>query len=307
VRTTLIHNVGAGGTVRSTERMLELLQESGYDAVHVPTETAADLGAALKDPGELVVVAGGDGTVRGVVLALLARPTPPVPLALVPLGTANNIARTLSLTDSPETLLRGLASPQRRPFDLGHLSAPWGEAWFLEAFGLGLIAQGMSSYDPTQGKSVVRAAQAAAQVLSQLEAQDCALELDGVSLSGRYLAVELMNTAAMGLRFRLAPDADPSDGLLDVVLVAEDARVGVNSYLVNLAAGSLGELPNVEVRRGKRFKMLWDGLPLHLDEEVVRGGQVAAGVNGGVIDVELRAGALEFWLPRYSQVAHGEG
>lgn len=158
MRATLIHNVNAGGTFRlSSERILELLSESGYDTVHLPTEDEHELktvlGDPLYDPGELVVVAGGDGTIRAVALALLGRPGPRVPLALVPLGTANNIAHTLSLTAPPETLLRGLAAPQRRAFDLGHLSAPWGEGWFLEAFGVGLIARGWTATSPHRARA----------------------------------------------------------------------------------------------------------------------------------------------------------
>lgn len=283
----------------STKRILDLLREAGYDAEHRPTEGEVELAAALRDPGDLVVAAGGDGTVRGVALALAQRPGGDVPLAIAPLGTANNIARTLSLTARTEDLLRGLATPQKRPFDLGLIRAPWGEAHFLEAFGFGLFAQGLANYHPDEGKSLFRALRAAIQTLTHYQAREWQLELDGENLSGRYLMVELMNTAAMGLRLRLAPGADPSDGLFEVVLVREDKSVGINSYIVKLAAGHIEKLPNVTVRRGRHLKLHWDGPPVHFDEEI-RGSDPDKFLEaiGGTIEVEIRPGALELWLPQ---------
>ena len=300
-RATLIHNGHAAGRLRlSTDRIIQLLGEAGYDAVYVPTASEAELAAALLDPGDLVVAAGGDGTVRGVALALAAAGAD-VPLALAPLGTANNIAHTLGLTDVTENLLRGLATPQPRPFDLGLIRAPWGEARFLEAFGVGLFAEGMKAYNPEARKSLVRMLQAATQTLTHLEARTWQLSLDGRDLSGRYLMLEVMNTEAMGLRLRLAPNADPSDGFFDVVLVHEDERVGVGTYLSKLVEGELETLPNLEIIRGRRLTLGWDGWPLHFDEEVY--GDELDPNSGGEIDLELQAGALTLWLPEQTQPA----
>ena len=300
-RATLIHNAHAAGRLRlSTGRIVELLGEAGYDAEYVPTQSEDDLAAALQDPGDLVVAAGGDGTIRGVALALAALGSS-VPLALAPLGTANNIARTLGLTDSTETLLRGLANPQPRPFDLGLIRAPWGEARFLEAFGVGLFAEGLRQYSPDERKSLMRMAEAALETLTQAEAREWQCELDGRDLSGRYLILEVMNTQAMGLRLRLAPDANPSDGLFDVVRVSEDDTVGFGAYLTKLAEGDLETLPNVEIVRGKRLNLRWHGLPLHFDEEVR--GDDPAREPGGELELTVQAGALTLWLPGLSEVA----
>ena len=295
IRATLIHNAHAAGRLRlSTERLTDLLGEAGYDAKYAPTESEADLAAALADPGDLVVAAGGDGTIRGVALALAAAGSR-VPLAPIPLGTANNIGHTLGLTASTETLLRGLADPRPRPFDLGLIRAPWGEARFLEAFGVGLFADGMNNYDPKEQKSLFRIVQAAVDTMTHYDAGLWECELDGRDLSGRYLLLEVMNTQATGLRLRLAPDADPSDGMFDVVRVHDDDTVGFAAYLSKLAEGQLETLPNVEVTRGKRLKLRWNGLPLHFDEEV-RGDDPPCD-PGGELEVTLQPGALTLWLP----------
>lgn len=294
-RVTLIHNERAAGRFRmSTARILELLGEAGYAGEHVPTETEADLKAALGDAGDLVVAAGGDGTVRGVALTLAALGSR-VPLAPLPLGTANNIARTLGLVGTTEALVRGLARPYRRPFDLGCVHAPWGGAHFLEAFGVGLFAHGMEQYRPQAGKSLLRAARAAFETFLRYEARDYRLELGGVDYSGRYLMVEVMNTAAMGLRLHIAPGADPSDGLFDVMLVREDRTVSPFRYLRGFATSGLDAFPNALRVRTDTVKLLWDGLPLHFDEEVR--GDDDGSVPGGDLTITLQPGALTLWLP----------
>lgn len=294
-RVTLIHNEQAAGRFRmSTARILALLGEAGYDARHVPTGGEDDLRAALGDPGDLVVAAGGDGTVRGVALTL-AELGSAVPLAPLPLGTANNIARTLGLVGTTEELLSGLATPYRRPFDLGRIRAPWGEAHFLEAFGVGLFAHGMEQYDPEGGKSLLRAARAAFETFWRYEARDYRLELGGEDYSGRYLMLQVMNTAAMGLRLHIAPGADPSDGLFDVMLVREDEAVSPFRYLRGFATGGLDGFPNVERVQTDTVTLAWDGLPLHFDEEVR--GDDDGSVSGGELTLTLEPGALTLWLP----------
>lgn len=294
-RATLIHNGAAAGHFRMpTARILAFLRAAGYRAEHVPTETEADLEAALKDPGDVVVAAGGDGTIRGVALTL-ARLNPRAALAPLPLGTANNIARTLGLKARTETLLRGLARPRTRPFDLGHVRGPWGEARFLEAFGLGLFAHGLARYNPKGRKSLVRAAGAAFRTLAGHEAREVQLELGGRDRSGRYLMVEAMNTASMGLRLQLAPGADPGDGVFDVILVREDRQVSPYAYLRRFVWGGLDRLPNVERVRTSSLRIVWDGLPLHLDEELR--GDLQGGGSGGELSVGVQPGALTLWLP----------
>lgn len=133
MRATLIYNANAAATeTLAAASIVRTLATIGVSAKVPAINGERDLKDALRDPGDLVIAAGGDGTVRATALALyhLRRK---VPLALLPLGTANNVARTLGLTAPPQTLLMGLAKPRPRPFDLGVARGPWGTVYFLEA------------------------------------------------------------------------------------------------------------------------------------------------------------------------------
>src|SRR5260370_1350848 len=117
VRITLIHNPGAGRQHADDAAKLEkFLRDHGHE---VRYQSAKEDGwkRALKKPADLVVVAGGDGTVGKVARRMVGRG---VPVGVLPSGTANNIARTLGLLDRPfEELVRAWERPRRGKLDAG--------------------------------------------------------------------------------------------------------------------------------------------------------------------------------------------
>ena len=292
MKTTLIHNPSAGGAGLVSSADLEAaLCGVGLEATHRPTSEEADLDKVLRQPGELVVVAGGDGTVRAVASRLAGSG---VPLVIVPMGTANNFGTSLGLVGKPLELIAGLAQPSRRRVDVGRVHGPWGETVFLEGAGLGVFAAAMAAYGPEDGKSPMRALSAALRTLPGYSAPECRLILDGSERRGNFVLVEAMNTPAIGPRLRLAPEADPSDGWLEVVSVEEDGRVGLTSYLTGLLAGGLEALPNVTVSRARTLRLEWSGSPLHADADILVGPDAS---EPQWAEISLEPGALEVWLP----------
>ena len=307
---TLIYNASSGGAnSASAEDLQEALQNAGFQPVYKATSREEDLDDALKDAAGLVVVAGGDGTVRAVATRLIGKD---LPLTLLPLGTANNVARTLGLEGSPIALIEGLASAEQRPFDVGHVRSPWGEDYFLEALGCGLFADLLYDYDPEEGKSVLRAVDTVREVLVGYEPKAWQVTLDGEELSGEFVALEVLNTQATGPRLRLAPDADPSDGLFDVVCVREPKSAGLLNYLGGLLSDTFDSLENVDILKGTHLKIAWNGSPIHIDAELrpkkepdAPGTQPALGARppsqsgtDALVEVRMMANALTFWLPQ---------
>ena len=244
----LIYNPNSGGIEQFTEtELLDSLRAAGFDAFYQPTSREDDLDAALENVEGLVVAAGGDGTLRAVATRLIGKG---VPLAILPAGTANNIWRTFSVHASPKEIINGLKEPVSRYFDIGHVRAPWGNDYFLEAFGFGLYADILHFYEPEKGKSVIRSISALIQALSTPRPHRCRISLDGKDISGDYLLFEVLNTTAMGPRIKLAPEADPDDGLFEIVRIREDNRESLLTYISGLLVEELEELPGVEVSRG---------------------------------------------------------
>ena len=94
MRATLMHNPTSGHDGPSADDLLEALRREGVEAAYQSTDESG-YEAALDDPGELVIVAGGDGTVDKVSKFLVGRE---VPIAVLPLGTANNISSSVRQT-----------------------------------------------------------------------------------------------------------------------------------------------------------------------------------------------------------------
>src|SRR5215208_830708 len=217
MQTTLIHNPKAGNASNLTpDEILRALNEAGYDAGYSPTSTEEDLDEVLANVKDLVVVAGGDGTIHAVATRLLNRK---VPIAPLPMGTANNICRMLGVTGKPPEIIAGLADPMERDIDMGRVTTPQGTKYFLEAMGIGVFADILEKYNPEDGKSVRRAIQTLWKTLRDYQPKFFHVNVDGEDFSGSYLLFEVMNTPTLGYHYQLAPEAKPDDGLFDLVLV----------------------------------------------------------------------------------------
>ena len=71
---------------------------------------------------------------------------------------------------------------------------------------------------------MLRSIEAIRQTMGTFESSECRMLLDGEDISGAYLLVEALNTPAFGPRIKVAPEADPSDGLLEVLRIRDDVR-----------------------------------------------------------------------------------
>lgn len=285
---TLIFNGKAGGGGHfSPDLLVEALHALGYRPVYRATDEEEDLQAALQDVRGTVFVAGGDGTIRAATLHLAGRAG--LRLGLIPMGTANNIARTLGVQGNPLEVVAGYAGARTSPLDLGRVRGPWGEDLFLEAFGCGTFAEMLAEYGPEDGKSPLRAAGAIVSTLGHFEPPPLNLTVDGEPQPlAAHALVEVMNTQATGPRLRLAPDADPTDGLLDLVRVDAGERGGLLAYVTALAQNHFGDLPTVRTDRVRRVSIPYVGQAFHVD------GEVRAPQPGlaGTVQVDVWASAL---------------
>lgn len=230
MKVVLLHNDKAGSSSWSRKALLRLLRREGFDATYLSVKEALATPDAL-DQGEFLVVAGGDGAVRKVTLALVGRKRP---LALLPLGTANNIARSFGLPDDPEEIVRGWHKPRRVRFDLGVAAGPWGHRHFVEGAGVGLIGRAITILDDIDEIAVHewkkakhklhRDACVAAVLAHEMQPLPVELSFDGRDVSDDFLLVEVLNIRSAGPAIALAPNAHPSDHRFDVVTVTAQQR-----------------------------------------------------------------------------------
>src|SRR6266516_6550776 len=121
MRILLIHNPTAGRGKHAKRDLMAALAKAGNHAIYQSTKNS-DYRKALKKSTDLVLTAGGDGTVGKVGRELLDTG---IPLSVLPLGTANNLARSLGFIASPEEIIARLDGGKKQVFDVGYAQGPW--------------------------------------------------------------------------------------------------------------------------------------------------------------------------------------
>lgn len=265
MRTLLLHNPQAGAGGHTEKELMAALKLGGLKADYCSTK-ADDFPGALSQKADQYVVAGGDGTIAKVVTRLPDRRRP---VALMPLGTANNVARSFAVAGTPQELAERYDPNGLRRLDIGVAKGPWGEERFIEAVGLGTLALAMASKastdKPSGSRKIIRGRRSLLRTLTQQIPVEVDLEIDGTSYRDRYLAIEIMNTASSGPALPLAPDADPGDGWLDVVLIREEDRDPFRAWI---------EAPQEcrpdfgRIVRARSVSFTWTGEPLRVDDEL---------------------------------------
>jgi diacylglycerol kinase family enzyme len=273
VRVTLVHNPGAGDEQHSAKRILKELADAGYDA-HLHSTRKEGIEEALADPGDLVVVAGGDGSIKKVALAIAGRG---IPMAILPLGTANNIAKSLGALGSVSELIAGWRRAERRRLAVGLVVTRWGSMRFVESVGVGVFTELVSRGDSEvsenttglTGHAIDRALLLLQRIVAERAPRFRRLELDGSDLSAEYLLVEVMNMPLVGPNIPLAPGADYGDGELEVVTVTERERELLAEYVRARLSGGAAP-PVLTTRRATRVAMRASPGELHVDDEAWR-------------------------------------
>jgi diacylglycerol kinase (ATP) len=256
--------------------VLARLAESG----RVVEVVAADSGekapaacrAALDAGAQALVAVGGDGTVH---LAMQAVAGTGTPFGIVPAGTGNDIAAAFGLPAAPEAaadaVVAALDADRTRRFDLGRVELPDGDVrWFAAVLGAGFDAivnerangmrfpRGPRRYDLATLAEMVR-----------LRPRPYAIELDGDGSQVDAVVVAVANTTSYGGGYRICPDADPTDGLLDIVIGGRFTRTALVRILPRVRRGTHLSHPLVSAYQARTVTLDAPGITAYADGERV--------------------------------------
>jgi diacylglycerol kinase (ATP) len=276
MRITLIHNPKAGDARHGKEQLMAALAEAGHHATYQSTKEAG-FKKALKQPADLVLAAGGDGTIGKVAFRLIDSG---IPLSVLPLGTANNLARALGFVASPEEIIARLEGGKKQVFDVGLATGPWGDRYFFEGVGGGLLAdyvRAAKKEEKRNGKAetlskeqqMARHGALLRRMLHDYPARQWKIEIDGKDISGRYILWEAMNIRSVGPALHLAPGAETRDGRFDFVCARTADRARLMEHFEARVAGKKSKSP-LPTRRFRNLRIVWKGSTIHLDDELWR-------------------------------------
>lgn len=290
----LLHNPTAGEEDHTKKELIPLIEAAGWECRYSSTkEKGWD---KIEPDTDFVVVAGGDGTIRKAALALLGRKfsDKKLPIAVLPLGTANNIAKALNLSKDVPAIIDSWKSGMIKKYDIGRIEGLGVTHFLVEGFGYGLfprLMKVMKKMDKERKDTPEKALQTALEELHHLilssEARHYHLVIDGNDHSGRFLMVEVMNSRSIGPNLELSPNANPGSGQFDVVLVPEDKRDVLAAWIKQKLNGeeTVFDIPAIP---GHKIEVHTEDTVLHTDDELIILEEPAN------VSIELQAGVLEF-------------
>ncbi len=305
----LLHNAKAGDEEFSEKKLVKLLRAGGYKAKYFPLKETLKDKRLLKEAlhhGKMVVVAGGDGSIRKVANRLAGTKRAIAPL---PIGTANNIARSLGIAGSAEEVIAGWEKPVERKVDLGVAKGPWGTKTFIEGLGLGLIGRAIAiieDIDAASGRmfstkedKMHRDLCVMAALAQEMPPTQVKMTVDDNKTVDDYLLFEVLNINRAGPGIELANAADPGDGWLDLVWAsAGDRRKLARSIEKCLSDSRHG--PILESQKVRKLKIAVGKCELRLDDKVVlRSEDFAKWTSDkrAKIEIGIEPKALHFLLP----------
>ena len=271
----LIHNPKAGNGALNNKQLIRLLKKEGYDVTYADSKKGG--WDNWDEDDDIIIVAGGDGTVRKVTKKLLQRQLidKRFPIAVLPLGTANNIASTFYAEKDVKTVIAQWELQHKRPIDIARVRGIKKENFFIEGLGAGVFpelmkAMSLQKTKASDAKGELRAAQKLfEETVQNYKPHFCNLIIDGKDYSGEYLLIEIMNMQAVGPRLDLALHADPSDGVLEIVLVNAEEQQKLAGYARLKHRGEEADY-NFHSVKGKDIRIQWSGPSIHLDDQLIR-------------------------------------
>jgi diacylglycerol kinase (ATP) len=205
------------------------------DAERLAREVEADF--------EIIVAAGGDGTLNAVVNGLAA--APPRPVALLPFGTANVLAREIGLPRGAEALAELIASGPARPVWPGRV----GDRLFLTMASSGFDAETVAAVDPRLKRRFGRLAFASAILDRLLRYRACELTVRADGVEYRAAGAIVAKGRFYAGPFVIAPQADLAEPVLQLVLLLRFGRLAVLRYLIALLLGRVAQRDDVLILR----------------------------------------------------------
>jgi diacylglycerol kinase (ATP) len=241
--TVLISNpVAKKTTRRKIERASRFLRSRGYEIESLLTKQKGDAEVfareALGKSPSLIIAAGGDGTFNEVANGMVGSE---VPLAIVPLGTTNVLAKEAGIPENVESALEVAVSRTPRSISLGKIVFTHNSSLvtrhFLLMAGVGFDGEAVHGMNQTIKKIWGKGAYlySGFRTLARFRPGRLTLAVDGKSYSG-YSGI-IGNAAKYGGNFRITPDARLTDPFLYLCLFEGRKRLDILRYVFGVTAG----------------------------------------------------------------------
>ena len=263
-----------GRASRKAEWLRSLLSERSDSALFTTSYAghAGDIACSEAKEGTCMIACGGDGTLHEVVNAVAGKG---VTVGIVPIGSANDFIKTRHPQSSAHSLFTRLFDPQGKAVDLG--SVAYGNAmhrYFINSLGIGFTGRIAKSVQQSPWlKGELGYVYALLSVLFGYEPLTMAIKItledSLLELHEPIFVFSVLNGKVEGGKFRIAPSAELSDGLLDVCILKAVPKYQFFRYVIHYLRGTHISDSQVLYCKAKRVEVTLDAAEvMHLDGEL---------------------------------------
>jgi len=290
IRAKLIYNTQSGqmtGTPHPlTDVIAEMQKQAILPEVHViqpDSQVDQVVKTALRAGIQLIVVAGGDGTVENAIGPLVGSEGT---LGIIPTGTRNNVAFNLGIPGDIPGAVALLRGGIRRRIDVGQLRCGRQRHWFLEAASFGLVSDMFPFADQLQHGDVTQIAGLLGTFVASLPST-LRLSLDGRSLSetNTFLAL-VTNMSTIGPHVQFSKRVSCLDGRLDLFLFPDMDKLGLLIAYAGRAVDNPQEDPLIKHLRAREITVeATPAMPILADSHPAGEGRAAISVLPAALGV----------------------
>lgn len=239
-----------------------------------PGDLARHAREASSEGASLLVVVGGDGSVHEVANGIAGLADPP-PLAIVPRGTGWDFVRTFGIPRDIEAATRIALGEAERVVDLGRVDHRTWDGHEATAVFANVASAGMSGAIAQRANETTKALGGKASylwatfaVFSRWTATEVRVTVDAETREGRMFDVVVANGRYLGGGMKMCPDAEPDDGLFDVLTIGDVTKRDLVTTMPKIYRGTHLPHPKAELLRGRVVTVESDEpIPIQLDGE----------------------------------------
>ena len=233
---------------------------------------------ALRNDTDMVVAAGGDGTINEIASIAMKYNKP---MGILPLGSGNGLARFLEIpTDLPKAI--SVINKQNTiKIDSGHLC---GKPFFNLA-GMGFDAHVSEVFAKDKSRGLFTYIKLGLAEVLSYKPQEYLIEIDGKKYNRRAYAISIANSSQYGNDVIVAPHASVTDGLLDICIIKNFSLFKLPILVFVMLKRTARESKLIEIIKGKQIKITREKEDaVHVDGEPLR---MASSLEAGIVEKSL--------------------